>query len=193
MKLFDEHYTDWSAVVSCLAELDCLLSLAKTSAFGGGKRATLSPKSLTCLPTSRVCMYVNRAHVPPWICWRHRSVWGRRVETSVHHHARVGFLHPKRYPVGQRPAAHCAPDWSQHGRKVHSTKTGEQTITFEPPTDGVCSQLFCCCCCCCCCLLTLFFAHLLGMRGSHHGSDGLLCACCIVQALSCRSHLHSHR
>ncbi len=33
---FGQHFTVWSAAVTCVAELDCLLSLAKTSAFGGG-------------------------------------------------------------------------------------------------------------------------------------------------------------
>ncbi len=33
---FGQHFTVWSAAVACVAELDCLLSLAKTSAFGGG-------------------------------------------------------------------------------------------------------------------------------------------------------------
>jgi DNA mismatch repair protein MSH6 len=33
---FGQHFAVWSAAVTCVAELDCLLSLAKTSAFGGG-------------------------------------------------------------------------------------------------------------------------------------------------------------
>jgi DNA mismatch repair ATPase MutS len=40
MATFAQHFLAWSATVACVAELDCLLSLAKTSAFGGGTYTT---------------------------------------------------------------------------------------------------------------------------------------------------------
>jgi DNA mismatch repair protein MSH6 len=48
---FGQSFTVWSAAVACVAELDCLLSLAKTSAFGGGTHTwTLSLPKLVVLP-----------------------------------------------------------------------------------------------------------------------------------------------
>lgn len=40
LALFSESFILWSAAVACVSELDCLLSLAKTSAFCGGMKHT---------------------------------------------------------------------------------------------------------------------------------------------------------
>lgn len=109
---FGQHFAVWSAAVTCVAELDCLLSLAKTSAFGGGTlHVPPAPVIPSPPPTNRCSAHntvdrtgTDRPHVPADVRGRrargdHACARSRRAATPLHHPARGGHLHPQRHQV----------------------------------------------------------------------------------------------
>jgi len=74
MNTFDYHFYSWADCINCIADLDCLLSLARVSALGGGMSFSIPPYDNH---NTNLC----RAHVSSWvraIC--QAPVSSRRIE-----------------------------------------------------------------------------------------------------------------
>ena len=130
---FAQHFVAWSAAVACVAELDCLLSLAKTSAFGGG---TVPPppkkRSMFASTTDLIGWIAGRAHVQTDFRGRRARgnpapPRGRGVKAPLHHHARSRHLHSKRHQVGSR---FTPPPFFVTG--TSSDPSGSQELTPPP-------------------------------------------------------------
>lgn len=81
---FGQHFAVWSAAVTCVAELDCLLSLAKTSAFGGDPM---------CRPTFVVDVPEGTTPVLEVEELRHPCITPRVADTFIPNDIRIGGPH----------------------------------------------------------------------------------------------------